>query len=239
MSPKVIGVLGGMGPAATAELFNRVITNTSVEMDQDHVNMIIINDPQIPDRTNYIFGKGTSPVPRLTENLHKLFYAGADVAVIPCMTAHAFISELKQKSPIPIVNAIELVELHLRDLFSSETRIGLMATDGSVKSGVFEEYISNEIVVPEEKDQKKLMEIIYGENGIKSGNTSYGISVALKELVKKLKKANVKAIIAGCTELSLVMDTEKMGIEVIDPILLLAKHIVNIGSRNAITVDDS
>src|SRR5690625_5272269 len=105
---KIVGILGGMGPAATSELFEKIINNTKATIDQEHVSTIIINDPMIPDRTEYILGKGTSPIPRLVKNIKKLSEIGADVIVIPCMTAHTFISELQSYSPVPIINAIHL-----------------------------------------------------------------------------------------------------------------------------------
>lgn len=231
MANAVIGILGGMGPAATSELFNRIIDNTAAEMDQEHVSTIIINDPQIPDRTAYILGEGNNPVPRLVENLYKLYNAGADVAIMPCMTAHSFIYELNAKSPLPIINAIELVEKHLQSNFSSIEKIGLLATNGSVASGVFQRYISKDIVIPDIKQQNELMEIIYGVDGIKAGNTNEEILLRLTGLTNKLKLENAQAVIAGCTELGLVLNDENLQLPVIDPITLLAQEAVRIGNN--------
>ncbi|RHW35508.1 cysteate racemase [Oceanobacillus profundus] len=233
MTQKVIGILGGMGPAATLELFTRIIDNTAAEADQEHVNMIIINDPQIPDRSKYILEDGASPIPKLIENLNKLFYAGADVAVIPCMTAHSFINELNKTSPIPIINAISLVEEHIQTEYPSFNKVGLLATNGSVHSGVYQRYISKEIVVPEKAGQMEVMDIIYGNEGIKSGNTSSEVTDRIRDVTDKLKKEDIEAVIAGCTELSLVMDEKSIDIPVIDPITLLAKKVVMLGNNYA------
>lgn len=232
MSRKTIGILGGMGPAATLELFERIINNTVAEADQDHVSLIIINDPQIPDRTKFIMGEGPSPVERLMDNINKLSNAGADVVIIPCMTAHSFISVLQERSPIPIINAIELVERYIQRNHPNVNKIGLLATDGSVKSGVFQQFISDEIVVPNVEKQKELMDIIYGKEGIKSNNYHDQIFERISSITDDLKKSNAEAIIAGCTELSLVMDEENLQIPVIDPITILAKETVEIGTRD-------
>lgn len=224
---KTIGILGGMGPEATAELFNRIIDNTPARGDKDHVNIVIINDPQIPDRTKYLLGRGENPIPKLVENLHKLKLAGADVAVIPCMTAHAFISDLQQVSPIPIINAIYLVDKYLNTNHPGLNGIGLLATKGSYKSKVFQSHLSNEVVIPNNTDQDALMEVIYGTNGIKAGNTNLGQVKKIINIIEKL--GNIEAVIAGCTELSLVMQQSSISIPIIDPVTVLAKHIVKLG----------
>lgn len=229
MSKKVIGILGGMGPAATVELFSRIVNNTTAKTDQDHVNTVIINDPQIPDRTEFILGKGKNPVPRMVSNLNKLYQAGAEVAIIPCMTAHSFISEMQKESPIPIINAIELVETYLQESYPEVQKIGLLATGGSAKSRVFQRFISKNIITPNNIEQEKLMSVIYGEHGIKSGNIGRQIHQELISIVDKMKEEKIQAIIAGCTELSLVMNEESVNLPVIDPVLLLAKEAVRLG----------
>lgn len=231
MTQKVIGILGGMGPAATSELFARIIDNTAAEMDQEHVNMIIINDPQIPDRSAYIFNQGPSPIPKLLENLKKLSLAGAEVAVIPCMTAHSFIHELNKTSPIPIINAIDLTEQYINENYPEFKKIGLLATNGSIGASVFQRYISKEIVIPKSNDQNEVMEIIYGGGGIKSGNTSQEIINRIRNITNKLKKEGTEAVIAGCTELSLVMNENNTYLPVVDPITILAKKVVEIGNN--------
>jgi len=232
MAQKTIGILGGMGPAATVELFTRIIDNTQAEIDQEHVNMVILNDPQIPDRSNYILENGPSPIPRLIENLKKLSYAGAEVAVIPCMTAHSFLKELSYNSPIPIINAISVVDEYIEKAHPRLKKVGLLATNGSIESGVFPGYISKEVITPDKVQQIEVMDTIYGEDGIKSGNVSYEITRRLNDVTKKLvEEEGIEAVIAGCTELSLVMSDEHSEVPVIDPVTLLAKKVVEIGNN--------
>ncbi|MCG7333030.1 aspartate/glutamate racemase family protein [Salinicoccus roseus] len=232
MEKSTIGILGGMGPAATVELFSRIINETVAETDQEHLKMIIMNDPQIPDRSNFILENGPSPVPKLIENLKILSNAGADVAVIPCMTAHSFLKELRYNSPIPIVNGISLVDEYINENYPNINKVGLLATNGSIESGVFPGYLSKEVVAPSKIDQVEVMEIIYGENGIKSGNTSHRLSKRIKKITDRLvEEDNIEAVIAGCTELSLVMKESHIGIPVLDPITYLARKAVNIGNN--------
>ncbi|WP_280770564.1 aspartate/glutamate racemase family protein [Salipaludibacillus daqingensis] len=228
---KTIGILGGMGPAATVELFSRIVNNTVATSDQEHVNMVIINDPQIPDRSKYILEKGESPLPKLKDNLIKLYNAGADVAIIPCMTAHSFITELQYHSPIPIINAIELVEKHIKETFPFIEKVGLLATTGSVKSGVYQKYLTKTIYTLDEHEQNKLMGAIYDKDGIKGGNISDESASRVLNVLETLKDRDVDAVIAGCTELGLVLNDENAKIPVIDPIFLLAKEAVRIGNH--------
>lgn len=231
MTQEIIGILGGMGPAATVNLFQKIINSTDAEVDQQHVELTIINDPHIPDRTKYILGKGENPIPRMIKNLNRLENAGATVAMIPCMTAHTFIDDLQNNISIPIINGIELIRLYL-EKNPHINKVGLLATTGSIRSNVYKKYINNEIILPDDSDQKQLMQIIYGENGIKAGNTGESIIFELQTIVNKLRKEkNIHAIIAGCTELGLVMNNDNMSIPVIDPLLLLAKKAVELGSN--------
>ena len=133
----------------------------------------------------------------MLENLNKLQLAGADVAIIPCMTAHSFLPELQKKSPIPIINALELVDMHLHKHYPEIKAVGLLATDGSVKSGVYEKYLSQEVIIPEYSEQKRLMEVIYGEQGIKSGNTGAQIVHELKDIVNNMKNKNINSFVIG------------------------------------------
>src|SRR5690625_1282752 len=222
MVRKTIGVLGGMGPAATVELFARIVNNTSAKKDSEHISMIIVNDPSIPDRKEYILGNGISPIPKLKENIIKLINAGADVIVIPCMTAHSFISELQLTSSIPIINGIELIEKYFMSIKRDIRKVGLLATTGSIQSGVFQKYLTKDIVTLDPFNQSKLMQIIYGEEGIKAGNNNFKVIDEINSLINHLVNMEAQAIIVGCTELGIVMNENNTKITIVDPITLLA-----------------
>lgn len=221
-----------MGPAATVELFSRIVNNTTADNDSEHVKMVIINDPTIPDRTKFILGNGKSPIPQLKENLNKLANLEVDAVIIPCMTAHAFIPQLQQNYAVPIINGIELIEQYLNNNNPNIKKIGLLATNGSIKSGVYQKYLTREIITPNDKDQEKLMDVIYGEKGIKAGHINDDILFKLINIIDDLKAKGAQAIIAGCTELGLVLTEDKVNGLIIDPITLLAKKAVELGSSN-------
>ena len=94
---RVIGVLGGMGPEATVAFYARIVACTSAARDQDHLRVIIDSNPEIPDRTAAVQGDGPSPVPMMAQSIAGLEKAGVDFVVMPCVSAHIFIEELKEK----------------------------------------------------------------------------------------------------------------------------------------------
>lgn len=230
MSETKIGILGGMGPAATVELFQNIITGTRVKNDQDHIEIIILNDPKVPDRTMFILDQGENPIPIMKQNIERLQDAGASVIMIPCMTAHTFIEELQNGLSIPIINGIELINSYLQRYYPNK-KIGLLATTGSVKSKVYQKYIKNEIIVPNEFAQKKLMHLIYGKDGIKTGNTGELIVKDIQEIVEEMESKSIEVIISGCTELGLVINSNNISIPVIDPLQLLAKKAIELNDK--------
>src|SRR5512139_2189053 len=98
---KIIGVLGGMGPAATADFFQKIIQATPAKTDQDHLKVVIFSNPHVPDRTAAIRGDGQDPLPELVAGADALIRAGADFLTIPCVTVHYFFDRLQAAVPIP------------------------------------------------------------------------------------------------------------------------------------------
>ena len=105
--PKTIGIMGGMGPAATVDLMSRIISMTDAYSDQEHIPMIVDNDTRIPDRTEAILGRGESPAPEMLASAKRLEAAGADFIVIACHAAHCFVDDIKGKIGIPIIEMPE------------------------------------------------------------------------------------------------------------------------------------
>ena len=112
MKKQVIGILGGMGPEATLDCFDKIIKHTPAQKDQDHLRVIIDSNPAVPDRTAAIIGDGQSPVPVMVEGCHALENAGADFIIIPCVSAHFFIDEIQQQTNLPILSIFD-AEFHL------------------------------------------------------------------------------------------------------------------------------
>ena len=223
MPAKIIGILGGMGPEATIDLFYKIIKFTPAEKDQDHLRIIIDNNPKIPDRTAAILGKGEDPLPALRETAQNLEKAGADFIIIPCNTAHYFLPLIQESVKIPILNMIEETAKETREKISPIQKVGLLASIGIYKTGIYHQHFKKfniEIISPEKKDKKKVMKVIYA---VKAGNLSKEIKKSILKIAQKLIDKGVEAIIAGCTEIPLILKEGDISVPIIDPTQILAK----------------
>ena len=171
---KTIGVLGGMGPEAGAAFFERIVRETDAGCDQDHPPVVLYSLPQIPDRTEAILRGGRDPVPALRRGLAVLYRAGADFAVMSCISAHYFLPRLVPRSPLSILSLIDETVAAINKMKPVPGTIGLMATDGTVRSGIFArafEAAGIVVLTPSSRDQARLTTAIYGKKGIKAGFT--------------------------------------------------------------------
>lgn len=223
---KTIGILGGMGPEATAYFFSLIIKHTQAQKDQDHIPIIIYNNPKIPPRTDALLHKGPSPAPFLRQGLRMLERAGADITIIPCITAHAFLSQIAAKEKIHLLNILEETLTYIQKKMPGITRAGLIASTGSVKSEIFDQTFSRAgitIVKPSTKEQKKIMEAIFGKKGIKAGFASGRPKKLILEAAQKLVQRGSEAVIAGCTEVPLVLHERDLRVPLIDPLRIAAE----------------
>lgn len=231
---KIIGILGGMGPEATADLFLKIIRVTPATKDQDHIRVIIDSNPKIPDRTAYILGKGEDPFPLLLETALNLKRAGADFIIMPCNTAHYFLERLEKCSGVPFISIVDSAIGELKKRVPPGSKVGILATDGTLRSGIYHGGLEREgfiPVVPSEEGQRLVMKSIY--EGVKAGRTEearFWIEKPLYELIEQ----EAKAVILACTELPLLFSRlEVNGVPLIDATLALAKAAVEfaIGER--------
>ena len=198
---KTIGIIGGMGPLATVHLFERIVLRTKAEKDQDHIRVLIDSNTNIQDRTKAILGIGESPVKELVNSAKILENSGADFLIMPCNTAHYFIDEIKKNINIPFINMPEETVKYTYDKYGKDALVGIMATDGTIKTKIYENYYAGlgiKTLVPI-KTQGKIMEFIY--DVIKKGNYDAGTDLFF-ECVNELKDLGATAFLLGCTEIS-------------------------------------
>ena len=225
MTERIIGILGGMGPLATAELFRRIVVKTPAKRDQDHPRIIIYNNPKIPDRTAFILGNGEDPRPELIASARKLESWGADFIIMPCNTAHFFAETIQKAIKIPLVNMVEETAKVVREM--GLRKVGLLATDGTIKGLVYHRALLKYgvgIAVPNKVDQERVMRAIYA--GVKAGNLELGRKLLL-EVTRRLEKRS-DGIIAGCTEVSVALKPEDLGVPLIDPMDVIAEKAVRL-----------
>lgn len=226
MKEKIIGILGGMGPEATAELFCRIIRATPAKKDQSHLRVIIDNNPKIPDRTEAIVSGGPSPLPAIVKTAKNLEKAGADFVVMPCNTAHYYFEDLKKSIGLPVLNMIELTAEAIKKGFPNTKKVGIIATTGTVKTKIYDralETIGVELIYPTEELQNKIMEAIY--DNIKSGRIKEGKKIILKVIGYLIQRGS-NLVISGCTEVSLVLKNISLPVTIIDPLQILSEAAV-------------
>ena len=193
MHKPVLGVLGGVGPLATAYFMELVIKKTPASCDQDNIPMIVFNDPQIPDRTAYILDGGNpNPLPEMTRVVLWLERAGADFIAIPCNTAHYFYEQIAESATVPVLNIMRETTARIVEMHGEHATIGLLATDGTLSSGVFQSYLSDAGL--------SVMAPIYDR--VKR-NLPYD-PTAFLDLARRMHENGCDAVIVGCTELSVV-----------------------------------
>ena len=222
---KTIGIIGGMGPLATADLYTKIINFTVAEKDQEHVPVIIDSNPLIPDRTDYILHGGESPLPEIVKSIRRLEAAGCDFLIMPCNTAHHIIDEIKTTTKIPFINMMEeTVKIVARD-YPGE-KVGLLATDGTAKSGAYHRYfepVGVDVIIPKEH-QEDVMEYIY--QGVKTGNLEKDLN-GIEMAVHEMETMGATIFILGCTELSAVSQRIRtIENDFLDPLEILAVRAI-------------
>jgi len=226
---KTIGILGGMGPEATAYFFSLIIKHTAAAKDQEHVAVLTYSLPQIPERTAAILGRGPSPVPLLRRGVRTLARAGAGFIVIPCITVHGYLPDIRRASPVPVLSLLDETLASVKKKNPSLKRAGLLASTGTVRSGLFARTFAKagvQIITPLAKDQAKLMEAIFGKRGIKAGFVEGLPKRLVLGVARRLAKRGAEAIIAGCTEIPLVLRDEHIPVPLIEPMQIAAQASV-------------
>jgi aspartate racemase len=229
--PLTIGILGGMGPEATNRLCALITAATPARRDQDHVPVITYNNPRIPDRVRGVYGEGRSPVPELTRTARVLEDAGADMILMPCNLAHFFIREIQAAVRVPVLDIIEETVGFVVARHPHSRAAGLLASTPTIRCGLFENAFRRHgvrVIAPDDAEQeRKVMGAIYGPEGIKSGRKTRPRAL-LRDAAQGLASAGADVIIAGCTEVPLVLSQEDVGVPVIDPLEVVARVAVRL-----------
>jgi aspartate racemase len=231
-----IGILGGMGPEATNMLCALITSLTPVGRDQDHIPVITYNNPGIPDRVRAVRGGGESPVPEMVRTARVLETAGADLLLLPCNLAHFYLDDVQQMIRIPLLNMIEETVRFAVENYPRCQRVGIIASTPTLECGLYEKAFlkhGRTLIAPDERDQEtKVMRAIYGPDGIKCGFKTKPRAL-LKQVAQSLTKRGAEIIIAGCTEVSLVMEQKNSSFVIIDPMEVVARVAVARAMRGA------
>lgn len=196
---KKLGIIGGMGPLATAELFRLIVEMTDSADDAGHIRIFIDNNTSVPDRTRAIRGLGPSPVPAILESARGLVSLGAQILLIPCNASHCFYDEIAAGTDAVVLNMPELTAQELAD--RGIKKAGLLAAEGTVLGGIYQKYLSLrgiETVIPDADGQRAVTGLIY--DGVKAGRADHDAH-AFQAVLDDMYARGAETVILGCTEL--------------------------------------
>ncbi len=217
---KTIGIIGGMGPLATADLFRKIILHTEARSDQAHLRVLIDNNTNIPDRTAALLHGGADPAPEMIRSARWLEQGGADLLIMPCNTAHNFRAQVQAAVSVPVLDMIQLT----CDALKAQGVVcaGLLATTGTIQTGIYQRVCGASgirLLTPDGEGQTAVMEMIY--SGVKAGLETYDTSAVL-QAVAQMQTDGAQKIVLGCTELPLAAEQYGLRFPSMDPTLELA-----------------
>ena len=215
-----LGIIGGLGPAATVNFMAEIIEQTPAKSDQEHLETIVYNDPKIPDRQDAILRSGKSPAPRLVRNAKTLEDDGADLIVIASNTTHHYHGDVADAVSVPVPNMIELTAANIAT--TDAESVGVLTTNSAIEIDLFDRAFDGtgiDIVYPDEID--RLMDAIYT---IKRGDEKRGREL-YDSAAKTVVDADVDAVILGCTEFSAL--PWPYAVDAVAPVVILARYCID------------
>jgi aspartate racemase len=222
---QLLGVLGGMGPASTVDFMDKLTRLTDASVDQDHLPMITLSDPRIPDRSMAIEGTGPSPEPMLIDCITRLQAAGATVIAIPCNTAHYWIDAMSAASAVPLLSIIDATIETTVASVPAGAKVGILATEGTISAKIYDTPLISAGYIPESLDADRRGRLVEaGIQCIKAGKITAGQGL-LEKALRELIDAGCSHAILGCTEVSVAFGDSRSrpGIALYDSNLSLAR----------------
>ncbi len=223
---KRLGMIGGMGPLATIDLFSKIVALTDATKDQEHIPIIIDNYPQIEDRTGHILRGEPSPEAKIVESAKRLQSAGVDALIMPCNTAHYFANAINNAVNIPLIHIVDCTVEAIKRDYPNAKRIAVAASSGTKAGKVYENILLQqgfEVVEISDDIDEALMDCIY--KGVKAGK-SQEFAHRYQYAVDKIEELGADVIIAGCTELPILREYITTDMAIVDATLELAKAAV-------------
>ena len=220
---KTIGILGGMGPLATADLFQKIVLLTKADTDREHIRVYIDSNANIPDRTAAILSGGEDPVPEMASALRHLEACGADCIIMPCNTAHYFLPRLQAMTKIPFLSILTAAAEACKAQFPGKT-VGILATRGTLAANLYQEALVQAGVpylVPDAPTQDALMRVIY--DGVKAGKGPDSYRADFLTVLEQMSAGGAEVFLLGCTELPLAAEALNIALPTVDPTAELAK----------------
>jgi aspartate racemase len=223
MSDRILGVLGGMGPLASAHFMLRLTALAPAQRDQDHIPAILWSDPRVPDRTAGRLGGGADPLPCLLRGVRGLRQAGCGAIAIPCNTAHGWFEPMAAEG-LPILHIVDAAAAELRKV-APEGTVGIMGTAGTLAMRLYQDRLERQgwrCITPTDAEMATHVTPAIAE--VKANRVSEAYA-PLAAVVRALAGRGARAVVLGCTEIPLGIragDRRALPVPLIDTIDALA-----------------
>jgi aspartate racemase len=227
---KVLGVLGGMGPLASAQFMLRLTLLTPADRDQDHIPTVLWSDPRVPDRTRGRLQGGDDPLPWLLRGIAGLKHAGCGAIAIPCNTAHGWFDEMRDAAGLPILHIVDAAAADLHRLNLKPGRIGIMGTQATLAMRLYQNRLGAlgwDCITP---DQSQMDRLVSPSIALIKANRVAETFAPLAEVVNDLASRGASAVVLGCTEIPLGILAEPpdaLRAPVVDTIDALARAAID------------
>ncbi len=219
----IVGVLGGMGPAATIDFMDKLLQATGAEREQDNLRLLVDCNPHVPDR-NHPIADGPQPGPVLADMASGLQKQGAQIIVMPCNTAHKFTADIRAALTIPFISLIDETAAMLARRYPQAKRVGLLATTTCIEDRLYQDAFAKQgvdsVTLPP-ADAARLMALIYQ---IKRGDRSDAARAEMKALADQLTAAGAQVVVAACTEVPLVLAAHDIAAPLLDTTQVLIER---------------
>ncbi len=228
MAEKTVGILGGMGPEATVDLFGKIVAATPASRDQEHLHIIIDDNAKIPSRQARLLGNGEDPTPLLQATARNLERAGADFIVIPCNTAHLFFDRIVEAVQIPVLHIADEAVGDVLRRFPEVRTVGVLAATATTRLRLYHDRLEARglrAISPANADQEILQSVIFS---VKAGDKGPAVREKAHGVAERLAAQGAQVLLTACTELPLVLREGDVGVPVVDPTQVLATAAVRL-----------
>lgn len=231
MPEKVVGILGGMGPEAAIDLFQKIVAATPASTDQEHLHIIVDSNTKIPSRQAALLEGGEDPTPMLQATARNLQKAGADFLVVACNSAHPYYEQIVASVWIPVLHIADETVAEAVRRYPGLKAVGVLGASGAIRLRVYQERFEGRgirALVPSDDDQEIVQRTIFG---VKAGEKGPEARARILDVAEKLAAAGAQLVLAACTELPLVLRDGDLSVPVLDPTQLLAEAAVRYARR--------
>lgn len=220
---KTVGILGGMGPQATADFMAKIIQATCAETDQENIHMLVDCNPKVPPRVEAILHGGESSGPAMARMAARLEQAGADFLVIACNTAHYYYKDVAEAVHIPVLNLLDMTAAFLKQ--QKIDSILVLGTEALLRTGLYKEALAKQGIQTLEPDDSCLPEVLAAIAAVKSGYIEQARMHAIR-IMQWCGNHQIHTALLGCTELPIAFQGIESIVRLVDPAIISAKAIV-------------